>query len=82
MCRAQVEARGSATRTSGTSSFMAVHASTAKTSSFAGGCCSPGEVELFPPSSLSVALGISTGRGLPESSFLLFLANDDGDTEG
>jgi hypothetical protein len=37
---------------------------------------------LFPPTSLPGASGSSAVRGLPESSFLLFLAIVAGDTEG
>ena len=66
MCGAQVGARGSTTRTSGTSLFTGAH-STAKVGSLAGVCSSPILGELFPPSSLPLASGSSTRRGLPES---------------
>ena len=81
MCLAQVGAWGSATRTSGTSSAAGAPASFAGSIGPAGGGGPAGCEELFPAGSLPGADG-STGRGLPESNFLLFRAIVAGDTEG
>ena len=81
MCLSQVGACGSATRTSGTSSIAGAHSSFAGTMGLAGGCGPAGGEELFPAGSLPGAEG-STGKGLPESIFLLFRAIVAGDTEG
>ena len=81
MCLAQVGAWGSATRTSSTSSVVGALASFTGSIGPAGGCGPASDEELFPAGSLPGADGL-TGRGLPESNFLLFRAIISGDTEG
>ena len=81
MCLAQVGAWGSATRTSGTAFAAGAPASFAGSMGPAGGGGPVGCEELFPVGSLPGADG-STGRGLPESNFLLFWDIVVGDTEG
>ena len=82
MCHAHVGVLGLATRTSGTSSSAGAHFSTAGTSGPAGERSPTGDGELFPVGFLPGAPGGSTGRGLLESNFLLFLAIVPGHTEG
>ena len=81
MCLAQDGAWGSATKTSGTSSAAGALASFAGSMGPAGGGGPAGYEELFPAGSHPREDG-STGRGLPESNFLLFRAIVAGDMEG
>ena len=72
MCLDQVGAWGSVTRTSGTSSTVGAHSSSAGTMGSAGGCGQASCEELFPVGSLLGADG-RTATGLPKSNW---------DTEG
>ena len=80
MCLAQVGAWGSAMRISGTSSAAGAPTSFTGSMGLAEGCGPAGGEELFPAGSLPGTDG-STGRGLPESNFLLFRAIVAGDTK-
>ena len=82
MCRAQVGARGSTTRTNGTSSLVGAPTSTARTCGPAEKCSSPSKVELFPAAYLPGTSGGPAGKDLLKSSFLLFLAIINRDIDG
>lgn len=81
MCLSQVGARGSATRTNGTSSVAGAHALYPGSMGPAGGGGPAGCEELFPAGSLPGA-DDSTGKGLLVSNLLLFRAIVVGDTKG